>query len=178
MPNNKLSPTMNMSEESHTPHSVESNGNGVLFSTHFEDLKFDNGAEIDSIWLQMLNSKTYHQNDGFNGVGTTNGPMNTSNFNNMNNASDNLHHSNIHGVGHGQYFDGNLNVGQSMNNVFGNRIPPQHFNATTNQAQNDTPNTNMGNNNNDINNNGTAGSNTGNAVYFDLFDEFPLNPLV
>lgn len=186
VPTNKFSPTINMSEESHTPHSVESNGNGVLYSTHFEDLKFDNGAEIDSIWLQMLNSKTHHQNDGFNGAaGTNNGPMNTSTFNNMNNDSSNLHHNNMHGVGHGQYFDANLNVGQSMNNVFGNRMPPQQFNPTTNQAQDATPNVNIEDNNNTNNNtynnninNSTAGSNSGNAVYFDLFDEFPLNPLV
>ncbi|KAI5969804.1 hypothetical protein CANMA_001178 [Candida margitis] len=44
-----------------TPASVDSTG---LYFTGFEDLRFDNSEEIDSVWLQMLSSKTNNQNTG------------------------------------------------------------------------------------------------------------------
>ncbi|KAI5948985.1 hypothetical protein KGF57_005048 [Candida theae] len=44
-----------------TPGSVDSTG---LYFSGFEDLQFDNSEQIDSIWLQMLSSKTSNQNTG------------------------------------------------------------------------------------------------------------------
>ncbi|RLV95944.1 Multidrug resistance regulator 1 [Spathaspora sp. JA1] len=42
----------------HTPDSAHG-----LFFSGFEDLKFDNSSEIDSLWLQMLSSKNNQAND-------------------------------------------------------------------------------------------------------------------
>ncbi|KAL6453060.1 MRR1 Multidrug resistance regulator 1 [Candida maltosa Xu316] len=81
---NHVSPSISFNEEVSTPQSVDSSGNGILYNTQFEDLKFDNSAEIDSIWLQMLNSKTFTQNDVFNVNPMTglpdNGPALNENF--------------------------------------------------------------------------------------------------
>lgn len=44
-----------------TPASVDSTG---LYFSGFEDLRFDNSEQIDSIWLQMLSLKSSNQNTG------------------------------------------------------------------------------------------------------------------
>jgi len=50
-----------VSQSLDTPTSVDSTG---LYFSGFEDLRFDNSEQIDSIWLQMLSLKTSNQNTG------------------------------------------------------------------------------------------------------------------
>lgn len=84
---NKLSPSgASTTEDSHTPNSIDSNNNSGVYSTEFEDLKFANSAEIDSIWLQMMNLKSHNRNDGFNYNSNNNNITNQPNFNGGDNS--------------------------------------------------------------------------------------------
>ena len=160
-----VSPSMNISDEVFTPLSVDSTGNAALYSTQFEDLTFDNGPEIDSIWLQMLNSKTFNQNDGFNGAASIHyPPMMTTNNNNSTRLHDQLHpnNTNNNNMNNAQFYSGNHNTAQQINGLFGYPLQTQQFNLTSN--------TNQPPSNNSVPTND-------NSVYYDLFDEFPLNTL-
>ena len=108
-----MSPSgVSTTEDSHTPNSMDSNNNSGVYSTEFEDLKFVNSAEIDSIWLQMMNLKSHNQNDGFNY-----NPTNSSNapyHPNYNNGGDN-----------NRAFYPNPNT---INDAFGYPLPNQFLN--------------------------------------------------
>lgn len=122
---NKLSPSgVSTTEDSHTPNSMDSNNNSGVYSTEFEDLKFVNSAEIDSIWLQMMNLKSHNQNDGFNY-----NPTNSSNapyHPNYNNGGDN-----------NRAFYPNPNT---INDAFGYPLPNQFFEQDFTNFANFNPN--------------------------------------
>ena len=122
---NKLSPSgVSTTEDSHTPNSMDSNNNSGVYSTEFEDLKFVNSAEIDSIWLQMMNLKSHNQNDGFNY-----NPTNSSNapyHPNYNNGGDN-----------NRTFYPNPNT---INDAFGYPLPNQFFEQNFTNFANFNPN--------------------------------------
>jgi hypothetical protein len=159
---NKVSPSMTSNDELHTPRSVDSSGPGIVYSTQFEDLRFDNEAEIDSIWLQMLNSKTSNQNDGFNGAAT-----NIPNSAGANTANPGDSQFPDPGFGIGAGFGNGMvgNVPAPLNSLFGYPAHTSLLDPSVNTSTNPQ---------NDVPGYGNASDHT---MYFDLMDEFPLHTL-
>ncbi|RCK57695.1 Multidrug resistance regulator 1 [Candida viswanathii] len=160
---NKVSPSMTSSDEVHTPRSTDSSGPGMVYSTQFEDLRFDNEAEIDSIWLQMLNSKNSNQNDGFNGAAATNFP-NSAGANTAN-PGDNQFPDPGFGIGAGLGNGMAGNVPAPLNSLFGYPVHTSLVDPSASTSTN-TQNYGLG-----------YGNASDHTMYFDLMDEFPLHTL-